>query len=227
MKSLIYFFDQRLNLITLLLLFWALFWGLDGFDKFFDGEPEILFEKWASKGSVVDADNNVIYTIQPLNPVGWFGVNYEDQMASYFKTIHVNRNTAIGLTYTFAVFEILVGFLFLLLFVWQLLPEEREDKKSMFSDRTLHRLAYKASVILFLVLSIAYQIFGDRTRLWEVGTYMLMTLIAYDMWYRTDRFLFDLRRQRLAGIDDDDDTNSVQASAYNLKDMRQKEIDNR
>jgi len=227
MKSLIYLFDQRLNLITLLLLFWALFWGLDGFDKFFDGEPEILFEKWASKGSVVDADNNVVYTIQPLNPVGWFGVNHEDQMASYFKTIHVPRNTAIGLTYTFAVFEILVGFLFLFLFVWQLLPEEREDKKSMFSDRTLHRLAYKASVILFVILSVAYQIFGDRTRLWEVGTYMLMTLITYDMWYRTDLFMFDLRRKRLAGIDDDDATNSAQASAYNLKDTRQKEIDNR
>lgn len=216
MKSLIYLFDQRLNLITLLLLFWALFWGLDGFDKFLDGEPEILFEKWASKGSVVDATGNVLYTIQPLNPVGWFGVNYQDQMASYFKTIHLSRDAALGLTYTFAVFEILVGFLFLILFVWQLLPEERENKKSLLSDRTLHRLAYKASVMLFLILSIAYQIFGDRTRLWEVGTYMLMTLIAYDIWYRTDRFLLDLRQKRLAGIDDDDDTNSVQASAYNF-----------
>ena len=223
MKTLIYIFDQRLNLITLLLLFWALFWSLDGFDKFLDGEPEILFEKWASKGSVVDADNNVVYTIQPLNPVGWFGVNYQDQMASYFKSIHVSRDAAIGLTYTFAVFEILLGFLFLILFLWQLLPENREDKKNMFSDRTLHRLAYKASVILFLVLSIAYQLFGDRTRLWEVGTYMLMTLIAYDLWYRTDRFLFELRQKRLAGIDDDDDTNSEQASAYSLRDKRQAE----
>ncbi len=96
MRRLIYFFDHRLNLITLLLLFWALFWTLDGFDKFFDGNQEIVFEKWASKGSVVDEANNVVFTIQPLNPVGWYGVNYEDQMASYFKTIYVPRNTAIG-----------------------------------------------------------------------------------------------------------------------------------
>ena len=88
MKSLIYLFDRRLNLITLLLLFWALFWTLDGFDKFFDGQSEVLFEKWASKGSVVDANNNVIYTIQPPNNVGWFGVNYENQMVSYFKTLY-------------------------------------------------------------------------------------------------------------------------------------------
>jgi hypothetical protein len=133
------------------------------------------------------------------------------------------RNVAIGLTYTFAVFEILTGFLFLILFVWQLLPDERKDRRNMLSDRTLHRLAYKSSVILFVILSIAYQIFGDRTRVWEVGTYMLMTLIAYDMWYRTDRFMLDMRRKQISGIDDDDPTNSIQASAYNLQEKRQRE----
>ncbi len=226
-KRLIHLFDHRLNLITLLLLFWALFWGLDGLDKFFDGEPQIIFERWASRGTVVDNNNNVVYTIQPTSPVGWFGVNYEDQMVSYFKTIHVPRSVALGITYTFAVFEIIIGFVFLILFIWQLLPESREDKKNMFTDRTLHRLAYKASVIMFLILSVGYQLFGDRTRLWEVGTYMAMTLIAYDMWYRTDRYLLELRRKRIAGIDDDDDTNSAQASAYNLKSNRQREVDNR
>jgi hypothetical protein len=217
MKKLIYLFDQRLNLVTLLLLFWAIFWTLDGLDKFFDGETEILHEKWASKGTVIDNQGNVVYTIQPNNTVGWFGVNYENQMASYFKTIHIPRSWAIGLTYTYAVYEILTGLLFLILFIWQLLPENREDKENFFTNRTLHRLAYKSSVILFVILSIAYQLFGDRTRLWEVGTYMLMTLIAYDIWYRTDRFMLDVRRKRLAGIDDGDNTNSDQASAYNLK----------
>ena len=223
LKKLIHLFDHRLNLITLLLLFWAIFWTLDGLDKFFDGEPQIVFESWASKGSVVDANNNILYTIQPSTPVGWFGVNYENQMASYFKTIYASREVAIAVTYTFAVFEVIIGLLFLSLFIWQLLPESREDKRNMFTDRTLHRLAYKASVIMFLCLSVAYQIFGDRARLWEVGTYMAMTLVAYDIWYRTDRFLFELRKKKLAGIDDDDDTNSPQASAYNLRDKRVKE----
>ncbi len=225
MKTLIYLFDHRLNLITLLLLFWAIFWTLDGMDKFMDGEPVIVQEKWASKGSVVDANNNVVYTIQPQLPRGWFGVNYADQMASYFKTIYVGRNAALAITYTFAVFEIILGLVFLILFIWQLLPESREDKKNMFTDRTLHRLAYKASVILFLILSVGFQLFGDRTRLWEVGTYMAMTLVAYDIWYRADLFMLQLRRNRLAGIDDDDDTNSDQASAYNLKDKRKKETE--
>ena len=87
----------------------------------------------------------------------------------------------------------------------------------MFSDRTLHRIAFKSSVIMFVILSIAYQLFGDRASLWETGTYLAMTLIAYDMWYRTDRFFLDLRKKKQQGIDDFDDTNSSQASAYNLK----------
>lgn len=222
-KKLIYLFDHRLNLITLLLLFWALFWTLDGFDKFFDGEPQIVHEKWASKGSVVDKDDKVIYTIQPQLPQGWFGVNYKEQMISYFKTVNFPPNLALGITYTFAVFEIIIGLTFLILFIWQLLPEEREDKKNMFTDRTLHRLAYKGSVILFLILSVGYQLFGDRTRLWEVGTYLAMTLIVYDIWYRTDRFMLDMRRKRIAGIEDDDITNSDQASAYNLRDKKKDE----
>ena len=118
-------------------------------------------------------------------------------MVSYFKTIYVPREAAIALTYAFAVFEILTGFLFLMLFIWQVLPETREDKKNFFTNRTLHRLAYKSSVMLFVILSVAFQIFGDRARLWEVGTYMLMTLMAYDIWYRTDRFLFELRKKKL------------------------------
>lgn len=216
-KSLVHLFDQRLNLITLLLLFWALFWTLDGLDKFFDGEPRMVTESWASKGAVVDNENKVVYTIQPQLPQGWFGVNYREQMISYFKTLHVPPGAALAIMYIFAVFEILVGLTFLVLFIWQMLPEEREDKRNMFTDRTLHRLAYKASVMLFLILSVGYQLFGDRTRLWEVGTYLAMTLIVYDIWYRTDRFMLEMRRRRLDGTDDDDDTNSDQASAYYLK----------
>ncbi len=224
-KRLIYLFDHRLNLITLLLLFWFLFWTLDGFDKFFDSEPRIVFDSWASKGAVVNDKDDVIYTIQPQLPKGWYGVNHKEQAVSYFKSIHVSPGAAIAATYTFAVLEILVGLLFLTLFVWHMLPDSREDKQNMFTDRTLHRLAYKASVSLFLVLSVGYQLFGDRAKLWEMGTYLAMTLIGYDIWYRTDRFLLQLRKKKLAGIDDDDETNSAQASAYYLKDKKLESAD--
>ncbi len=223
MKSLIYLFDQRLNLITLILLFWCIFWGLNGFDKFFDGKNELNLENWSTQGRVVDTEGNVKYKIKPYLPKGWFGINYDDKVVNYFKTLYVPKNAALGMLYTYAVFEILISLLFLALFIWQLLPEEREDKKNMFSDRTLHRIAFKASVFMFVIVSIAFQLFGDRASLWETGTYLAMTLIAYDLWYRSDRFFLDLRKKRLEGIDDDDDTNSFQASAYNLKVKEEKE----
>lgn len=221
MKSLVYLFDHRLNLITLILLFFSIWWGLHGLDKFFNGKSELNLDGWSTKGRVMDADGNVKYKIKPYLPKGWFGINYETKITNYFKTLHVPKNAAMAMLYTFAVFEILIGILFLVLFIWQLLPESREDKKNMFSDRTLHRFAFKASVFMLVILSIMFQLFGDRASLWETGTYLAMTLIAYDLWYRTDRFFLDLRKKKLAGIDDDDDTNSSQASAYNLKEQEE------
>ncbi len=223
MKSLIYLFDHRLNLITLILLFFSIFWTLNGADKFFNGQNELNLESWSTQGRVVDADGNVKYKIKPYLPKGWFGVNYENKVTNYFKTLGVPKSGAMGLLYTFAIFEILIGLLFLSLFIWQLMPEEREDKKNLFSDRTLHRMAFKSSVAMLVILSVCYQLFGDRASLWEIGTYMAMTLIAYDLWYRSDRFFLDLRKKRLIGIDDDDDTNSHQASAYNLKEKEEKD----
>jgi hypothetical protein len=223
MKSLIYLFDHRLNLITLILLFFSIFWGLDGLDKFFNGKNELNLDGWSTQGRVVDNDGNVKYKIKPYLPKGWFGVNYENKVTNYFKTLGVPKSAAMAMLYTFAVLEILTGLLFLALFLWQLLPETREEKKNLFSDRTLHRIAFKSSVALLVILSICFQLFGDRVSLWETGTYLAMTLIAYDLWYRSDRFFLDLRKKRLAGIDDDDDTNSHQASAYNLKTREEQE----
>lgn len=218
LRSLVYLFDSRLNLITLILLFFCIFWGLNGLDKFFNGTQELNREGWSTQGRVMNAEGEVEYKIKPFLPSGWFGINYEETVVGYFKTIHVPRNVALALLYLFAVAETLLALLFLVLCLWQLIPEERrEGTKSMFSDRTLHRIAFKSSVGLFVILSIAYQLFGDRARLWETGTYLALTLIAYDLWYRTDRFFLDLRAKRLAGIDDFDDTNSAQASAYNLR----------
>ena len=64
MKSLIYLFDHRLNLITLILLFFCIFWGLNGLDKFFNGENVVNTEGWSTKGRVVDTNGEVKYKIK-------------------------------------------------------------------------------------------------------------------------------------------------------------------
>ncbi|MDH3493461.1 MAG: hypothetical protein OEM82_07925 [Acidobacteriota bacterium] len=223
MKRFVYFLDDRINLITVLFLFWSLYWGLNGLDKFFNGKSELLLDGWATQATIVDlkedgAPNKPVYKIQPSTKIGWFGVNRDDKMAMYFRTLHMPRWVAIGSLYFFAVAEIILGAMFLALFFWGLRTEEkRETVKNMFSDRTVHRLAFKGSVLIFVAFSTGDILFGDRMELWEHGTFLVMTLVTYDMWYKSDQFFLDLRRKRLQGIDDDDDTNSRQASSYNLK----------
>ena len=226
MKRFVYFLDDRINLITVLFLFWSFYWGLNGLDKFFNGKSEVLLESWATQGTIVDlkedgAPNKPVYKIQPSAKIGWFGVNRDDKMAMYFRTLSLPRWLAIGSLYFFAVAESLLGLMFLALFIWELRREEvREEARNMFSDRTVHRLAFKGSVLIFVAFSVGDILFGDRMELWEHGTFLVMTLVTYDMWYKSDQFFLDLRRKRLAGIDDDDDTNSRQASSYNLKDQK-------
>ena len=43
MKKIIYLIDSKINLITILFLFWTLFWGLNGLDKFFNGKSQLIF----------------------------------------------------------------------------------------------------------------------------------------------------------------------------------------
>lgn len=222
MKKLIYLFDDKVNLITVLFLFWAFYWGLNGFDKFFNGKSELLLDGWATKGTIVDlkddgSPNKPVYKIQPSAKVGWFGVNRDDKMAMYFRTLHMPRWVAIGSLYFFAIAEIILGLMFLALFFWQLKPEDsREGSVNMFSDRTVHRIAFKGSVLIFVAFSAGDILFGDRMELWEHGTFLVMTLVTYDMWFKADQFFLELRKKRLSGVDDSDDDNSRQASSYHL-----------
>ncbi|NNE67534.1 MAG: hypothetical protein HKN33_13300 [Pyrinomonadaceae bacterium] len=223
MKKLVYFLDDKINLITVLFLFWSFYWGLNGLDKFFNGKSELLLAGWATKGTIVDlkedgSPNKPVYKIQPSAKVGWFGVNRDDKMAMYFRTLHMPRWVAIASLYFFAVAEIILGLMFFALFLWGLRHEDvRESSVNMFSDRTVHRLAFKGSVLIFVAFSAGDILFGDRMELWEHGTFLVMTLVTYDMWYKSDRFFLELRRKRLEGIDDDDLDNSRQASSYKLK----------
>jgi hypothetical protein len=54
-------------------------------------------------------------------------------------------------------------------------------------------------------------LFGDRAELWEHRTFIVLCLITYDMWYRTDRFLIEQRRELAAQAVA---ARSVQAAAY-------------
>ncbi len=96
-----------------------------------------------------------------------------------------------------------------MIFGWSLLPSDRQSQFTLFADRTIQRLAFKGSVLVFSVFAVADIVFGDRAELWEHGTFIVLCLVTYDIWYRTDRFLLDLSKQEAARA-----SRSLQASMY-------------
>ncbi len=218
MKRIIYLIDSKINLITILFLFWTLFWGLNGFDKFFNGTSQLIKERWASQGFLVDKDKNVVYSIQPSERVGWYGVSRDAKFANYFRTLHLPPVIATVSLYFFAILEIIIAALFFWLFIRQFYDhkdEETEGKKSLIADRTIHRLIFKASIWIFIAFLTGDILFGDRIEVWEHGTYLAMTLVTYDLWYRTDQFFLELKKQKRASGEDEEF--SPQASSYNFK----------
>ena len=208
MKKLIYKFDQKVNLIIILFLFWSLFWLLNGADKFFNGEFVPNTESWSTKAVLLDENEEIAYTMHPMETIGWFGVNRDSKMINYFKGLYLPKELALLSLYGMALLEIVLGATFFALFLWSLQSTEKQQKMEMFANRTIHRLAFKGSVMVFVIFSTGDILFGDRTELWEHGTFIIMCLITYDMWYRTDRFMLE---QQAA---DKSDEQSDQASSY-------------
>src|SRR5260370_9578260 len=146
-----YYFPQNyLRLEYILYLFWALFWTLNGLDKFFNG--------------------TVVQTPSGPKEFGWFGVTRDQKFIDYFAKLYLPKWTALSFLYTFDVLEIIVGLTFLLILFWRKMP-------SVFL-----RLVFKASMLIFLIFSVGDILFGDRQELWEHGTFMVLTLLTYQMY---------------------------------------------
>ena len=210
MKRLIYYLDNHINLITILFLFWTFFWGLNGFDKFFNGTSVPNLDPSAASQVLVNDKGEVVYTVQPSQKIGWYGVNRDDKFANYFDRLHLPASVATVSLYFFAILEIVLAALFFLLFLKQFsrFDPERDKSINLFSDRTIHRLVFKASIWIFIAFLTGDILFGDRAEVWEHGTFLLMTLVTYDLWYRTDQFFLEMQEQG------DQSDLSVQASSY-------------
>jgi hypothetical protein len=190
MKGLLVQLDRRTKLMYILLLFWGLFWILNGGDKRFNGSNEPNAESWSKTAVLVDDRGEITASIHPVNPQGLYGVNRNQKMIEYFDRIHLPSWVALGSLYGIGLLETAVGTLFLVLLAFSVRPRvPGGGLGQLFEDRTLHRLAFKTGVFIFLLFSVADILFGDRTELWEHGTFMVLTILTYDMWYRTDQWV--------------------------------------
>jgi len=181
-KALIWI-DRKLDFVVILYLFLGLFWLLNGFDKFFNGENIINFNGYATKAAIVDMNGTVAYTFQPTEPNGWFGVNRDDKTIGYFARLGLPSELALGSLYFVGVIEIILGVAVLsILFYKPLLPKQLEkilEANKAFVTQTVHRLAFKTSSLLFVAFMVMDILFGDRTELWEHGTFLILTALAY------------------------------------------------
>jgi len=153
--------------ITVIIIFWGLFWLLNGLDKFYNGtnQPNLA----VTKGVVMapESENEILYKMHPMEPVGWFGVNRNAKMIGYFKRLGIHKNIALGSLYFIAVLEVLIG----LGFLYSLFAGERKHD--------IVRLTFKISMGIFLSFSIFDILCGDRTELWEHGTFLILATIHY------------------------------------------------
>jgi len=181
-KALIWI-DRRLDFLVILYLFLGLFWLLNGLDKFFNGENIINFNGYATKAAIVDMNGTVAYTYQPTEPSGWFGVNRDEKVIGYFARLGLPSGFAIGSLYFVGVIEVILGAAFLsILFYKSFLPKQLEkviEANKAFATQTVHRLAFKVSSLLFVAFMVMDILFGDRTELWEHGTFLVLTALAY------------------------------------------------
>jgi len=153
--------------ITVIIIFWGLFWLLNGLDKFYNGtnQPNLA----VAKGVVMapESENEILYKMHPMEPVGWFGVNRDAKMIGYFERLGIHKNVALGSLYSIAVLEVLIG----LGFLYSLFAGERRHD--------IVRLTFKISMGIFLSFSIFDILSGDRTELWEHGTFLILATIHY------------------------------------------------
>lgn len=169
------FLEDRLRLDNILYAFWAVFWVLNGLDKFFNGVPR----KHPTYGNYVE---------------GWFGTNRDDKFIHYFSRLHLPEELALGSLYTFGVAEVLLGGVFLWILATRAAPG------------MVHRLAFKGNMLLFFVFSTGDILFGDRMELWEHGTFMILTLMTYQLYLdRSNEYRDVVGPAALAGADLDRD----------------------
>jgi len=116
-------------------------------------------------------------------------------MVHYFERLGLPASMALASLYAMAVLEVLLGLAFLALFGWSLRPAASRKSPRIFANRTVHRLAFKGSILVFVAFSAGDILFADRAELWEHGTFMVLVLLTYQLWFRTDSLLSELDHQ--------------------------------
>lgn len=180
--------DKKCSVAILLYFFFATFWLGNGADKFitigmqFDTDPNL------SKFAVVNAETGVIeQRIMKYRFNTPYGKNRAASFKAYFAQLGFSNDFAQFTVKSIGVLEIVLGLLFLYIFLRSLSPYNQYNRTSLFGTRTLHRLCFKASVMMFIFFMAFDVAVSDRMELWEHGTFLLLLLFTYYLFLLADR----------------------------------------
>ncbi len=136
--------NERITTTSIMLAFWAVFWLLNGFDKFFNSQY-------------------------------FYGVTRDPKFIEYFARLNLPGDVSLITLYTIGIVEIILGFSFL----YTLLYSKNRSLVSM--------LNFKLSLLIFVCFSIGDILFGDRTELWEHGTYMILVIVSSSFYLHQEK----------------------------------------
>jgi len=177
----------------ILYAFWLMFWTLNGLDKFFNAAV---------------AESPVFEGV--MRPRGWFGVNRDAKFIEYFDRLGLPPEAAIANLYTFGFIEVLLGAVFGLILVRVFRAARRGDARPML----LTRFALKMNMLVFFCFCTGDILFGDRMELWEHGTFMILTLMTYQLYLRRADEYADVLGRQLAAADTNRD-GRIDTGEYN------------
>jgi len=69
--NVIKYLNNKISFYKILMLFWGLFWLLNGLDKFYNGDFVPNSNSYATSSIIYNIDGKEVYKIQPVEPYGW------------------------------------------------------------------------------------------------------------------------------------------------------------
>jgi len=219
-------FDKKIQIVSILMGFWAMMFLLNGFDKFFNGEMRHDTDTNIAKYAILNAETlEVEQLAMGYRIYGAYGANRSAKFNAYFSQIGLPNEVAQFMLYFISVFEIILGSVFLYLFVrgiWDL--NHTYNKRSLYGSRTIHRLALKITALLWICFVAFDNIVGDRTENWEHSTFFLLLLMTYYLFIQSTRIEQEEHHQIVRAYSGEKNRRRSDSSEYQGEDRRGKNL---
>jgi hypothetical protein len=180
--------DKKCSMVVILYLFFSIFFLGNGIEKYVNGEMIADSDPNIAKYALRHVDTGeIVYRAFSYRIHDGYGSNRNAKFRAYFDQSGLSYETSQFFLYLISVIEIILGLVFLYLFIRSLSSKDQYNRTTLFGTRTLHRLAFKAGTLMFVAFLIADLYWGDRWEVFEHSLYFLFMLYTYSLFLQSDR----------------------------------------